>query len=301
MSNSEEKERIGRSESSESSELSDPSDPSKLSIEKQNADDIEHYQDEENGREFTEEELEALFQAADEEEEPPAPFFQTPGFRKLLAFVIAVALFVNVAAFFPQVFSLAAIRFLVTSAQLSQSETIKAYKESVVVVRADDRKGTGFVISEDGLIVTNQHVAGNSKEIIVQFPNGMHYSAAVVAIDDEVDLALLDIDATDLPALTLAAESGDAQGVPITVIGNPLFFNGIVNKGETLGILSDRSPPMLAVQAPIYKGNSGSPVINGDGEVIGVIFATSSIRIDDEKKSIGLAVPVEWVWKHLPE
>lgn len=251
---------------------------------------------EEEGREFSEEELEELFKAADEEGDPPPPFFASPRFRKIVVSIIAVMLFAQVLAFFPKIYSLPAIRFLTVSAKLSQLETIQTYKESVVVVRTDDAKGTGFLISEDGLVVTNRHVVGEENAPRVHLPDGESYIAEVIAIHDEVDLALLDIEVEGAPVLKLAESYDGQEGLPIYVIGNPLFFNGIANEGETWGLLSDRRPPMLVLQAPVYKGNSGSPVITHEGEVIGVVYATSEIQRNGYKHKVGLAVPVSWVW-----
>jgi len=250
---------------------------------------------EENGREFTDEELEELFRAAEEEGEPPPPFFRSPGFRKFVAGLLAVMLCAQVLAFLPQVFSLPAIRFLAVSARLSQSETIQEYKQSVVVVRSDGSKGTGFVVTSDGLVVTNRHVVDGVGKPTVHLQNGSMYTADVVAVDPVVDLALLDIEAEELPTLSLADSYDGADGLPITIIGNPLVFNGIANEGETWGLLADRDPPMLALQAPVYRGNSGSPVIAANGEVIGVVYATSTTERDGEKHRIGLAVPIEHV------
>lgn len=252
---------------------------------------------EEEGREFSEEELEELFKAADEEGDPPPPFFASPRFRKIVVSIVAIMLCAQVLAFFPKIYSLPAIRFLTVSSKLSQLETIQTYKESVVVIRTDEAKGTGFLISEDGLVVTNRHVVGEEEAPTVHLPNGESYVAEVVAIHDEVDLALLDIAVEGAPVLKLAERYEGQVGLSIYVIGNPLFFNGIANEGETWGLLSDRRPPMLALQAPVYKGNSGSPVITRDGEVIGVVYATSSLERNGDTHKVGLAVPISWVWE----
>jgi serine protease Do len=256
---------------------------------------------EENGREFTEEELIELFKAAEEEGEAPPSFFRSSRFHKIIAGVLAVMLCAQVLAFLPQVFSLAAVRFLTVSAQLSQSPTIQQYKEAVVVIRTDDSKGTGFIVSEDGLVVTNRHVVGNSKSPRVHLANGQTHYAKVLSVDSQVDLAVLDIDASSLPTLPLAERYDGAVETKVYVIGNPLFFNGIANEGVTWGLRPGEEPQMMALQAPIYRGNSGSPVIDPAGEVIGVVFATSSMERDGQEHGIGLAVPVEYVRKHLPE
>jgi len=263
--------------------------------------DFSGYEDREYAREFTEEELTELFKAADEEGEAPPPFFRSPRFQKLAAGVLALMLCAQVMALLPQVFSLAAVRFLTVSAQLSQSAVIQEYKQSVVVIRSGGSKGTGFFVSGDGLVVTNRHVVDGASAPNVHLADGSVYRGTVLWADETVDLALVDIDAEGVPVLPLAETYDGAEDVPVYIIGNPLFFNGIANEGVTRGLLEDRDPPMLAIDAPVYKGNSGSPVIGKDGKVIGVIFATSSMDEDGKKLRIGLAVPVDWVHRRMAE
>jgi serine protease Do len=264
---------------------------------------IETDREREAPEEFTDEELAEMFTEA-ENEEPYTPFFQSRGVKRFIGILLALMLCANAIAFLPQIFSLPAIRFLEVSARLSQSADIQQYKQAVVVVHSDNRKGTGFHLSSDpGTIVTNRHVVGDLPLSTVTFPDGRRYTAKVVARDPDVDLAMLRIGdetaASDLPALELSETSSGMEGKPVYIIGNPLFFNGIANEGKVGEMLEDRDPPLLSIDAPIYKGNSGSPVIAQDGRVIGVIFATSRVTANGETRNIGLAVPIEWVWKHV--
>jgi len=253
----------------------------------------------EEGREFTEEELERYFAEADEEP-APQPFFASPAVRKVVVAVVALVLLVQVLAWLPGLYSLDAIRFLKVSAELSQAPDIQRYKQAVAIVRTTDGKGTGFVVDSDGWVITNRHVVGDDPRPVVAV-NGDRYVAQVVAISEEVDLALLSIDAQGLPELSLADRYDGEVGVPFYVIGNPLFFSGIANAGETLGLIGPSTTPMIALQAPIYRGNSGSPIITEDGEVIGVVYALSSIQANGSKMKIGLAIPVQWVHQLMEE
>jgi S1-C subfamily serine protease len=256
----------------------------------------------EEGREWTEEEREELFlEEDDEEEELARPWFAAPWFRKTVVIVLVVMLCAQILAFWPRIYSLPAIEFLRVSARLSQADDIRAYKQSVVVVRTDEAKGTGFIISEDGLVVTNRHVIEGARRPVVSLPNGDTYVAEVAAIGTDVDLAILDLGAQGLPALRLAERYGGEAGVPVYVIGNPLFFNGIANEGETIGLIGRADLPAVGLQAPIYKGNSGSPVIARSGEVIGVVYAIGTIERNGGRQKIGLAVPVERVIELLDE
>lgn len=237
-------------------------------------------------------------------EERPAPLIQRKGFRRVVAIIFSLALVMNILAFWPKVYSLAAIQFLIKSRELSQNVDVQRYKESVVIVRTPESKGTGFTIAEDGLIITNHHVIDGGSPVTVVYPDGNLYHAELLLSDPQLDIAILDIEAEDLPVLTLAAqddETSDLSGAKIYVIGNPLFFNQIANMGEVVGVMKRDHVELLLIDAPIYKGNSGSPVINEEGQVIGVVFATSNVELDGTSTKVGLAIPIHSVQKFLQD
>ena len=193
----------------------------------------------------------------------------------------------------PQLFNLSSIPFLQKSAQLSQQKDIQQYKEAVVTIQDQYTKGTGFNISSDGLIVTNHHVIDEMNPITVSFPNGELFRASILVSNQNVDLAVLKIDGNNLPFLTLSKAHSWQNEDAIYVIGNPLLHNQIVNEGNILAGSDENG--VLLISAPVYKGNSGSPIISLDGEVIGVVYAKST------KEPIGYGVPVEKVLKQMNE
>ena len=207
---------------------------------------------------------------------------------KLIGIILALVVLIQGLALVFQTFNIPAIEFVKTSIALSFDEDVAEIKDTVVVIDTGDGRGTGFLISADGLIVTNAHVVDGEKTVIEQLP--------------AVDLAFIQVEETDLPYLELSTEPIEA-GEPITFVGNPLRFNRIANEGEVIGETNATlKTNVIALDAPIYKGNSGSPVVNADGDVIAVIYAT---RESKEYGRVGLAIDVQtvqdWVDEHAPD
>ncbi len=170
-----------------------------------------------------------------------------------------------------------------------------------------DGTGTGFVVRSDGYIVTNNHVAGdpgNGGTIEVTFVDGSTATGKLVGADPGYDIAVVKVDRTDLPALTLGSSDAVNVGDVAIAIGSPLGLQGTV----TSGIISALNRPVTAggqgdvayinaiqTDAAINPGNSGGPLVNAAGEVIGVNSAIATLGLGDASGSIGLgfAIPVD--------
>ncbi|MGG0668001.1 S1C family serine protease [Sporosarcina koreensis] len=253
----------------------------------------EHIRNEiENFEDLTEDEMHELVLEAQQEalqqQEETTPKKEIP---KWFIWLLSTMLFLSTFAGLFQIFSIPAIDFLIVSASLSKQEDIEAYKKSVVVIVTEDGKGTGFSVSSDGIILTNYHVVEENHSISVVFPDAGRYEATVKETFPTIDMAVLEIDGDDLPYLTIDHSSKMTKSDPVTFIGNPLNFKGIANVGSILAPikLSGWTDEVMMIQAPVYRGNSGSPVLNEDGKVIGTIFATLDHQ---EHGKIGLFIPI---------
>ena len=151
--------------------------------------------------------------------------------------------------------------------------------------------GSGFVITQDGYIVTNQHVVSGASSVNVTLYNGDTYPATVVGGDSDYDVAVLKIEANGLQAVTLGKSADVNVGDTVMAIGNPL---GELTFSMSQGIVSccdrainvDGTPfNMIQVDASINPGNSGGPLMNLYGEVVGIVSATTV-------EGIGFAIPI---------
>ena len=167
--------------------------------------------------------------------------------------------------------------------------------------------GTGFVVSSDGYIVTNDHVAGPAGDngtIDITFSDGSTATGKLVGSDSGYDLAVVKVDRDGLPALTLGSSDAINVGDLAIAIGSPLGLQGTV----TSGIVSALNRPVTAggqgdtayinaiqTDAAINPGNSGGPLVNAVGEVIGVNSAIATLGMGAGSGNIGLgfAIPID--------
>ena len=164
--------------------------------------------------------------------------------------------------------------------------------------RAEQALGTGFLIDSQGYIVTNHHVIAKAKEIRVTFKNGSIYPAKVVGVDKKADLAVLKIDAGHkLPHLDFGNSRKLQLGDPVVAIGNPFGLGFSISSGVVSALHRDiQSGPyddFIQTDAAINRGNSGGPLLDAQGKVIGIdtaIYSPSGGSV-----GIGFAIPASMV------
>jgi len=159
--------------------------------------------------------------------------------------------------------------------------------------------GSGFIISSDGYVLTNQHVVKDADEIVVRLQDRRELVAKVVGSDKRSDIALLKIEATNLPVLNIGSSENMKVGSWVLAIGSPFGFDhsvtaGIVSaKGRSLP--SDNYVPFIQTDVAINPGNSGGPLFNMDGQVVGVnsqIYSRTGGSM-----GISFAIPIEVAMK----
>lgn len=160
--------------------------------------------------------------------------------------------------------------------------------------------GSGFVISEDGYILTNYHVVEDAYtggyEVKVMFYDGSTYTAEIKGFDRNNDIAVLKIDATGLDAAELGSSDSLYVGDTVYAVGNPLgelsysMTSGMVSATDRLITTEEGTMTMFQFDAAVNEGNSGGPVYNTSGQVVGVVTAKSN---EDGTEGLGFAIPID--------
>jgi serine protease Do len=180
---------------------------------------------------------------------------------------------------------------------ISLGETVyRGASSAVVSVQTQDGEGSGVILRRDGLVVTNAHVVGSEKTVAVLLPNGDRLKADVVAMGAQCnDMALLQIrDRANLPTLPLASSETVHPGQVVYAIGNGRGYAGSFKEGRVSRYgMGDRR---IQTSLPLDPGDSGSPLLNDAGRMIGL---NTSIRSDS--RSLSFSIPVERVHAFLKQ
>jgi len=169
--------------------------------------------------------------------------------------------------------------------------------------------GSGYIISSDGYIITNDHVAGNGSEIIVTMTNGKQYNAKIIGTDPGSDICLLKIEETNLPYIRFGNSDDIMIGEWVIALGNPFGLFDINDKPTvTVGVISATGMNlssvdnryyinMIQTDAAINGGNSGGPLVNSIGELIGMNTLIYTPGGTGGSVGVGFAIPVNKIKK----
>jgi putative serine protease PepD len=181
---------------------------------------------------------------------------------------------------------------------LSLQSIYKLANKGVVEITAGQGQGSGFVYDANGNIVTNAHVVDGAGSISVKFWNGKTFSARLVGSDPSTDLAVLKVDApvSELFPLSLGDSSTLVVGDPVVAIGSPFGLEGTVTSGIVSALHREMTSPnrfaidnSIQTDAAINHGNSGGPLLNAQGKVVGVNSQIESNSGGNE--GVGFAIP----------
>ena len=186
---------------------------------------------------------------------------------------------------------------------MSPHDVYQAAKDSVAYITTGSGTGSGFVISDDGYLVTNAHVVeGANGQIKAKIGDGKTLDATLVGQDASTDLALLKVSASNLKPLTLADSSTVEVGDPAYAIGNPFGLDRTLTTGVVSALQREISSPngfsiddVIQTDAAINPGNSGGPLFNAQGQVVGVNSQIESPTASSSGQAgnvgIGFAIP----------
>ena len=180
--------------------------------------------------------------------------------------------------------------------ELPLEEIVRRSTPAVLLLRGAQKQGTGFLITATGVVATNAHVVRDETRLIAVARGGAEYPARVAYLESDVDFALVKIEGTNLPHLALSDLSRLSPGQSVVAIGNP---GGGMTNTVTKGIVSAVGPKnelgpgtWIQTDAAVNPGNSGGPLLDSSGEVIGI---TTARAVSGPVASGGAATPLEGI------
>lgn len=183
--------------------------------------------------------------------------------------------------------------------KLAVSEIYSRYSPSIVSIKTKDKNGneiglgSGFIVSKDGIIVTNSHVIGAAHKCEIKVGDKVFPETFLIKNLPDIDMAILKIDAEGLSPLVIGDSDDLISGQFIVALGNPLGLEQSVSSGIISAIRSSRDLKLIQLTAPVSPGSSGGPVLNEFGEVVGIATIASFFMA----QNVNFAVPINYLKK----
>lgn len=189
--------------------------------------------------------------------------------------------------------------------RLTNAEIIQKVKPAVVYIETTNEAGSGFIIDSYGFILTNAHVVQGSTITTVKLSDGRTFQGLVVGRNEDVDLAVLKIVAANLPVADLGNSDALKQGDLVYALGYPFGLAGDVSfKDGTLSRrLTTEGETYLETSVEIHPGNSGGPLVDAYGKVVGINTETFGLSVEGVAvgETIKLAIPINFVKTHISQ
>ena len=188
---------------------------------------------------------------------------------------------------------------------LSNAEIIQRVKPATVFIETTEGAGSGMIVDTDGYVLTNAHVVESVSTANVKLSDGRVLTALVIGRDENIDLAILKINGSNFSRVELGNSDAVVQGDEVFTLGYPFGLEGDVSfkEGTISRKISDETTTYFETSAEIHPGNSGGPLVNKFGEVIGVNTATfgRTIKGISLGETIKLAIPINTAQSYIPD
>lgn len=187
--------------------------------------------------------------------------------------------------------------FLKQDQTLSEDEIVRQCRPAVVIIQttgageAAGTQGTGFNLEPEGMIVTNRHVVEGASTVEVTLSDGQRLFSQDIDLLDGYDLAIIRLKGEELPFLQVSDKMA-AIGQSVTIIGNPQGFTGVSCRGEVKEYYkTDDGMQVFTIGVTVAPGSSGSPVLDEQGRLVGIVYAAGKMAINGEEQDRAIAIP----------